>query len=300
MASIIVVGSLNEDLVVRVKRWPESGETVFGERLDRAAGGKGGNQAAAAARLGAEVAMVGRVGDDMAGQSLRAGLAELGVDVTRVVAVPDRQTGAAVVGLDAEGGNRIVVLAGANAALEPHALNGIDWHAARVLLLQLEIPIATVTAAAHAAQAAGVLVVLDPAPAMDLPHELLGAVDILTPNATEAAAMSGRDVLDQRTARLAASRIEALGPRAVIITLGSAGAVLADGNYVSHLAAPSVTAVDTTGAGDVFNGALAVALAEGQPLASAIIFANRAAAFSTTGPGVRASLPDRASLRSMS
>jgi ribokinase len=300
MAAIVVVGSLNEDLVVRVDRWPEAGETVFGDRLDYSPGGKGANQAAAAARLGGDVAMVGRVGDDRAGRRLRDGLADLGVDVGRVVAVADRQTGAAVVGLDATGGNRIVVLAGANASVEPAALDGIEWPSVRVLLLQLEIPLPTVIAAAHAAHAAGALVVLDPAPAMALPDELLAIVDILTPNATEAAALSGREVVDVRTARLAASRIASLGPRAVIVTLGAAGAVLADGNYVSHLPAPQVTAIDTTGAGDAFNGALAVALAEGQPLASAIIFANRAAAFSTTGRGVRTSLPDRAALRTLS
>ncbi len=299
MASIMVVGSLNEDLVVRVDRWPDAGETIFGERLDRAPGGKGANQAAAAARLGGDVAMVGRVGDDAAGHDLRAGLAALGVDVTRVLSVPDQPSGTAVVGLDATGSNRIVVLAGANASVEPAALDGITWPGVRVLLLQLEIPLATVIAAAQAAHAAGALVVLDPAPAMELPDELLGLVDVLTPNATEAAALSEREVVDVRTARLAASRIEARGPRAVIVTLGADGAVLADGNYVSHLPAPSVIVVDTTGAGDAFNGALAVALSEGQPLASAIIFANRAAALSTTGQGARASLPDRAALRSL-
>ena len=299
MAEIVVIGSLNEDLVVRVARWPEAGETVFGERLDRSAGGKGANQATAAARLGGEVAMVGLVGDDAPGRRLLDGLRAIRVDVTNVGVAAGVPTGAALVGLDASGGNRIVVLPGANACLEPAALDGLDWRGVRVLLLQLEIPLGTVTAAASAAHAAGVRVVLDPAPAMSLPDALLETVDILTPNALEASALAGRAAVDVRTARLVASQLEARGPRAVIVTLGASGAVLADGNYVSHLLAPTVETVDTTGAGDAFNGALAVALAEGQPLASAVIFANRVAALSTTRPGAQAAMPDRATVGSL-
>lgn len=299
MAEIVVIGSLNEDLVVRVARWPEAGETVFGERLDRSAGGKGANQATAAARLGGEVAMVGLVGDDAPGRRLLDGLRAIRVDVTNIGLAAGVPTGAALVGLDASGGNRIVVLPGANACLEPVALDGLDWRGVRVLLLQLEIPLATVTAAASAAHAAGVRVVLDPAPAMSLPDALLESVDILTPNALEASALAGRTAVDVRTARLVASQLEARGPRAVIVTLGASGAVLADGNYVTHLPAPTVETVDTTGAGDAFNGALAVALAEGQPLASAVIFANRVAALSTTRPGAQAAMPDRATVGSL-
>jgi len=299
MAAIVVVGSLNEDLTVSVSRWPEAGETVFGERLERSAGGKGANQAAAAARLGGEVAMVGRVGDDAAGLRLRDGLSRLGVDVANVEVVPGTPTGMALVGVEASGDNRIVVITGANACLDPVALDGLDWRDVRVLLLQLEVPLSTVIAAAKTAHAAGALVVLDPAPAASLPDELLELVDILTPNATEAAALAGREVVDVVTARLVANRLEARGPRAVVVTLGASGAVLADGNYVTHLPAPTVAVVDTTGAGDAFNGALAVGLAEGQPLASAVIFANRVAALSTTRPGAQASLPDRTAVGSL-
>jgi ribokinase len=299
MAEIVVIGSLNEDLVVRVARWPEAGETVFGERLDRSAGGKGANQATAAARLGGEVAMVGLVGDDAPGRRLLDGLRAIRVDVTSVGVAAGVPTGTALVGLDASGGNRIVVLPGANACLEPGALVGLDWSGVRVLLLQLEIPLGTVTAAASAAHAAGVRVVLDPAPAMSLPDALLESVDILTPNALEASALAGRAAVDVHTARLVASQLEARGPRAVIVTLGASGAILADGNYVTHLPAPTVETVDTTGAGDAFNGALAVALAEGQPLASAVIFANRVAAMSTTRPGAQAAMPDRATVGSL-
>lgn len=296
MAAILVVGSLNEDLVVRARRWPEAGETVFGEGLERSVGGKGANQAAAAARLGGTVALVGRVGDDAAGRRACATLAALGVDVTNVAVDPREATGTAVVGVEETGTNRIVVIAGANGCLGPEALAGLDWGQVRVLLLQLEVPVAAVTAAARAAHAAGARVVLDPSPAIALPDELLAAVDILTPNALEAATLAHRAVRDVPTARLAASALAARGGHAVIVTLGAAGAVLADGNYLAHLPAPVVAAVDTTGAGDAFNGALAAGLAEGQPLASAALFANRVAALATTRPGAQAALPDRSAV----
>jgi ribokinase len=292
MGTIVVVGSLNEDLVVRASRWPEAGETVFGEGLDRSIGGKGANQAAAAARLGGSVAFVGRVGDDTAGRRACAGLAAQGVETAHVAIDPREPTGTAVVGLDATGMNRIVVIAGANGHLEPEALRGLEWAGVQVLLLQLEVPLATVTAAALAAHAAGTQVVLDPSPVSVLSDELLASVDILTPNALEAATLGGRAVRDISTARLVASTLAARGPR-VIVTLGAEGAVLADGNYVRHLQAPTVATVDTTGAGDAYNGALAVALAEGQPLGSAALFACRAAALATTRTGAQAALPDR-------
>lgn len=299
MRAIVVIGSLNEDMTVHAARWPDAGETVHAERLDWSAGGKGANQAAAAARLGGEVTMVGHVGDDAPGRRLRAELSDLGVDVTNVASVTGVPTGLAIVGLDDSGENRIVVIAGANACLDRATLEGLDWEGVRVLLVQLEIPVPTVLAAAHAAHAAGAMVILDPAPALTVPDELLELVDVLTPNAQEATALAGRPVADVRTARLVASELGARGPRAVVITLGAAGAVLAEGNYVTHVPAPKVAAVETAGAGDAFNGALAVALAEGQPLASAVIFANRVAAISTTRPGTQASLPDRAAMASV-
>ena len=293
MAEIVVVGSLNQDLVVAVDRWPDSGETLTGLSLSRFAGGKGGNQAAAAAALGGNVGLVGTVGDDEAGRWLRSSLSERGVDVSRVRTVKGLPTGTAVVGVEGSGANRIVVIPGANAALGPADVEGWDWTGTRVLLLQLEVPMDVVIAAARAGRASGATVILDPAPARPLPDELWQHVDILVPNRHEAELLSGISVTDATAARLAAARLARRGLRAVVLKLDAEGAVLVEGSYVAHVAGVVVHAIDSTAAGDAFAGALAVALAEGRPLASGVVYANRAAAISVTRPGAQASLPSR-------
>lgn len=293
MADIVVVGSLNQDLVVTVDRWPDSGETLTGLSLSRFAGGKGGNQAAAAAALGGNVGLVGTVGDDEAGRWLRSSLSERGVDVSRVRTVHGLPTGTAVVGVERSGANRIVVIPGANAALRPADVEGWDWTGTRVLLLQLEVPMDVVIAAARAGRASGATVILDPAPARPLPDELWQHVDILVPNRHEAELLTGISVTDATTARLAAARLARRGLRAVVLKLDAEGALLVEGSYVAHVAGIVVHAIDSTAAGDAFAGALAVALAEGRPLASGVVYANRAAAISVTRPGAQASLPSR-------
>ena len=293
MASIVVVGSLNLDEIVAVDSWPEAGATVLGRLLGRYPGGKGANQAVAAAALGGDVAMVGRVGSDDAGRELVSALSRHGVDVRHVVTDQGTPTGEAFVTVAAGGDNRIIVLANANGRLRPADLVGVQWSTIRAVLLQLEVPMDVTIAAARAGRAAGATVVLDPAPACELPEELWGAVDVLIPNVSEAGFLSGLKVVDERSARLAAARLSGRGPHAVIVKLGPHGALLVEGNYVAHMPGVPVRAVDTTGAGDVFAGAIAVALAEGQPLGSAVQFANRAAAISTTKVGAQSSLPTR-------
>ncbi|MEA2278801.1 MAG: ribokinase [Solirubrobacteraceae bacterium] len=282
---VAVVGSINLDLVVRVERHPAPGETVVGGDRSELPGGKGANQAVAAARLGAEVALVGRVGADEPGRRLRDGLAGEGVDVAHVREDADAPTGMAFIAVDPAGENTIVVSPGANARVD-----GGDVDAARellagaaVTLVQHEISPAAVAAAIAAA---GGTVVLNPAPARALGP---GMVDVLVPNRGELAALSGRD--DGDPVQLARGLHAA---RAVVVTLGADGALVVEGDRVERIAAPSVTAVDTTGAGDAFCGALAQALADGAALVEAARWAALAAAESVTRPGAQGGLPRRA------
>jgi len=288
--SVTVVGSLNEDVLVTVDRLPGRGETVIGSSARTAPGGKGANQAAAAGRLGAGVAMVGRVGADPAGDRQRAALADLGVDVALVQPTPDELTGTATIPVEASGGeNLIVVVPGANAALTPADVDVAAVHDADVVLLQLENPLATVRAAASAASGT---VVLNPAPAQPLPAELLAMVDVLVPNEHELLRLTGSEDGDRTPAELAGLG-RRLGTGSVVVTLGARGALVAPAVGTAVLQAPpSVEPVDTTGAGDCFCGALAQALARGDELAAAVRYAVAAAAASTTGAGARGALPD--------
>jgi len=301
-SKILVVGSLNMDLVAFAPRIPVAGETLTGHTFLSVPGGKGANQAYAAARLGARVAILGRVGADDLGRQLRENLASSGCDVNGVLVTKDCTTGIALIFVADSGQNSIVIVAGANGKLSPEdvaeAANRFDG--AAYVLLQLESPLATVVAAARAARRAGARVILDPAPAPSsaLPAELLANVDILTPNETEAAILAGVSPrrLNPQEAFDVAWRLRATGPPAVIVKLGEQGVALvtADGSQV--LPAPKVNAVDTTAAGDVFNAALAVALSEGAEIASACQFANRAAALSVTRRGAQSAAPSRAEL----
>jgi ribokinase len=291
-----VVGSLNADLVVRAARAPERGETVPGIGFHRHPGGKGGNQACAAARLAAgqvHVAMIGRVGGDSDGQWLRRSLEDDGVDVTAVAVDQGLPTGLAAITVEGSGDNRIVVVPGANQALTPGALSRHHdtLAAADVLLLQLEIPMPTVQTAIRMGREKRATIILDPAPARPLPDGLLALVDYLTPNESELAALAGPgDVL------AAAGRLLARGVRQVVVKLGERGALLVGPDGAQEIAPFPVTAVDTTAAGDAWNAAFGVALALGRQPAVAARFANAAGALAVTRPGAQPSLPRRASV----
>jgi ribokinase len=287
--SVTVVGSLNEDVLVRVGRLPGRGETVIGEGTTLAPGGKGANQAAAAGRLAPGVHMIGRVGDDPAGDRQLAALADSRVNVSRVHRTPGVPTGSATIPVEeGSGENLIVVVPGANDALTPEDVDVEPVHRAEVLLLQLEVPMETVAAAAAAATGT---VVLTPAPPQPLPDGLLARVDVLVPNEHELVQLSGAEPQERTPAQLAALA-RGLGVRAVVVTLGARGALVVPADGAALLQAPpSVAAVDTTGAGDCFTGALAQGLAGGSDLAGAVRYAVAAAALSTTGAGARGALP---------
>jgi ribokinase len=292
--SVTVVGSLNEDVLVRVPRLPGRGETVVGRQTVLAPGGKGANQAAAAGRLGGAVAMVGRVGDDPAADRQLTALADAGVDVTAVVRTAGVPTGSATIPVeDASGENLIVVVPGANAELRPADVDVAAVREARVVLLQLEVPLETVQAAAAVATGT---VVLTPAPPQPLPDGLLARVDVLVPNEHELLQLAGARPGDRTPGELA-QLARGLTGGTVVVTLGGRGALLVREGGPALLQPPlPVRPVDTTGAGDAFCGALAVALAAGASAAEAVATAATAAALSTAGAGARGALPDAAAL----
>jgi ribokinase len=295
-AAITVVGSLNMDFVVQVERLPRPGETLLGGRFAMQPGGKGANQACAAARLGGRARMVGRVGDDGLGAELRRGLESDGVDTRGVRMSAGTPSGVALIFVEASGQNQIVVASGANQTLTradvDEALAGASDG---FLLLQLESPLETIEHAAALGARHGLGVVLDPAPARALPDTLLANVSCLTPNESEAMALLGQpeSAVSLADAPGVARALRERGPRAVILKLGAQGAYADDGSGGRHFPAPRVDAVDATAAGDTFNGAFAVALAEGRPFADAVAFANAAAALSVTRHGAQASIPSR-------
>jgi len=299
-ASVVVVGSSNADLIVRVPALPGPGETVLGGRFARAAGGKGANQAVAAARAGAAVSFVACLGDDDLGRRAREGFEAEGIDASAVAIEPSQPTGVAFIFVDAKGENSIAVASGANSALSPAHLEAAreTIESAAVLLLQLETPLETVAAAARMAADAGVRVVLDPAPACRLPDSLLARVSILTPNATEAAQLTGLEVADRRGAERAAAWLRERGVETVCVTLGRGGVVMAGPDGSFEVDAHGVEAVDATGAGDVFSGCMAAALAAGRPLVDALAFANAGAACSVTVEGAQPSAPKRPDVES--
>ncbi len=290
-AAVVVVGSVNADLVVSVAQLPRAGETVAGGTFARHGGGKGANQAVAAARAGARVAIVGAVGADDLGEEALRELAAEGIDVSAVARLDDVATGVAAIVVDHAGENQIAVASGANAQLTAdavtQALVGLLAAPSGVVLLGHEVPEAAVVAGARAAHAAGWHVVLNPAPARPLPDALGNA--LLTPNADEARALAGDVDEVEAAARALAARTGA----PVLVTLGADGALLLRGETAERLPVPGVDVVDTTGAGDTVNGALAAELAAGRPLRDAVRFALTAAALSTRAPGARAGMPRR-------
>lgn len=295
MIDIVVVGSINMDLVVYIDHRPRAGETVKGRTFRMIPGGKGANQAVAAARLGAKVAMVGCVGKDMLGDSLLKGLEESGVDISLVQQKGETSTGVAFITVDTTAENSIIIVPGANGLCTPKDIEVASQviSQTKILMLQLEIPLETVEYAARVAKEKGRMVILDPAPAQSLPSSLLNSVDILTPNETEAEVLTGRKVMDIKTARLAAADLLGMGVKTVLLKLGSKGVLWAEGNLMEHYEAFQVEAVDTTAAGDAFNAGLAVGLAHAEPLNEAIKLGMAAGALATTRFGAQTSLPRR-------
>ena len=294
MPRVLVVGSANVDFTVQVGRLPRPGETVSGGTLLVNYGGKGANQAVAARRLGAEVRLIASVGDDASGRAIREVLAAEGIGVDGVISSAAAATGTALIVVDAEGRNQIAVAPGANRTLGvaqvSARLEDFDW--AEVVVGQLETPLATVAFALEAARRRA-LTILNPAPPPDAPLEFLNLVDYLTPNEGEAERLSGVPVQNRTDAAQAAERLRGRGAGVVVVTLGEEGALAHGPGGLHHAPAFPVTAVDTTAAGDAFNGALAVALAEGRGLAEALRFANATAALACTRRGAQPSLPTR-------
>ncbi len=293
--NIVVVGSLNMDLVVRMPQIPRPGETLLGGVFKTFPGGKGANQAVAAARLGAHVTMIGCIGDDGFGKEMRVALESEGIDTTHVLVHPEAATGVALIQVDAQGQNSIAVASGANFRLSgsdvDKAMQAIGKFDA--LVMPLETQLETVYTAVKIASVRGAIVILNPAPAQVLPREILELVDVLIPNEHELALMTGVPVHSVVDVSLAVPKLLQLGAKKVIVTMGGHGAVLFEDGHEALIPACRVQAVDTTAAGDCFVGALAVALCEGRSLLPAAEFASAAAALSVTREGAQPSLPHR-------
>jgi ribokinase len=300
-ARIVVIGSCNTDMVVQLPRLPAPGETVLGGTFLTAQGGKGANQAVAAARAGGTVAFIGRVGDDAFGREARNALQKEGIDVSHLIIDPTAPTGVALITVDARGENAIAVAPGANAMVTPDDVERArDLIAgADILVAQLEVPVETVGAAAAVAAGAGVRTLLNPAPASPLDDGLLRNVAILTPNEKEAALISGMPVNDDNGIIAAAEAMRKRGVQRVILTLGKRGIYFNDGILHVWMPAFHVRAVDTTAAGDVFTGAFAVALGEHQLPIDAARFACAASAISVTRPGAQPSAPYRTEIEAL-
>lgn len=292
---LVVLGSINADHILNIEQFPHPGETVIGKLYKVAFGGKGANQAVAAGRSGAEIAFIACVGADDIGERVRRQLASDRIDTQPIEAIADSTTGVALIFVNAEGENVIGINAGANAAVTPDYLaryrqKVID---ADALLMQLESPLETVIAAARLAKQHQTQVILNPAPARELPDELLGMIDMITPNETEAHRLTGIAVDSDADAARAAQALHDKGIATVIITLGSRGVWLSENGNGKRVPGFNVQAVDTIAAGDTFNGALVTALLEGKIMADAVRFAHAAAAIAVTRPGAQPSVPWR-------
>ncbi|WP_309266788.1 ribokinase [Aeromonas salmonicida] len=295
MNRLVVLGSVNADHVLRVPHFPRPGETLTGHSYQVVPGGKGANQAVAAARLGAPVSFIARIGDDAIGQQMRQGFEQDGIDVSAVELDETLPTGIAIIYVSDEGENSIGISAEANGALSPamvkrHEAMIADAH---TLLLQLEVPLESVFEAAKLARSHGTRVVLNPAPARPLPAELLVLVDLITPNQTEAELLTGVKVSDEASAAQAAARFHQMGISDVMITLGSQGVYCSNARQQQLIPGFRVEAVDTTAAGDTFNGALLAAELAGADFNAAVRFAHGAAALSVTKFGAQSSIPSK-------
>jgi ribokinase len=293
--AIVVIGSTNTDMVIKTTKLPKPGETILGGDFFMNPGGKGANQAVAAARLNGNVTLVAKTGEDVFGRQAKSLFQAENLNTDYLFSDPDAPSGIALITVDDHAENCIVVAPGANAQL---SVEDIDLATAAILnaeivLMQLEIPLETVIYAAGIASRAGKKVILNPAPAQKLPAELLKMLFMITPNETEAELLTGVQVIDLKSAEKAAGILLSQGVEVVVLTLGSKGALLVTGDTCELIPGYQVEAVDTTAAGDCFNGALVVALAEGAGLTKAIAFANKAASISVTRMGAQASAPYR-------
>jgi len=292
---VLVVGSSNTDMIIKVERLPQPGETLLGGDFSTVSGGKGANQAVGAALAGGAVTFIARIGSDMFGDMALEGFRANRINTEFIVRDRTNPSGVALIFVAASGQNSIAVAPGANSKLSPadvRKARGL-FRNASVVLLQLETPLKTAQAAAELAHAAGVRVILNPAPAQALPASLLDGLFLLTPNETETLLLTGINVENERTAAQAADKLLGQGIENAIITMGARGAFVAGKGIRRFLPGYKVSAVDATGAGDVFNGALAVSIAEGKPLLEAAAFANAAAAISVTRLGAQTSAPSR-------
>ncbi|CAI1708961.1 ribokinase [Serratia plymuthica] len=292
---LVVLGSINADHILNIEQFPRPGETVIGKQYKVAFGGKGANQAVAAGRSGADIAFIACVGADDIGERIRLQLATDHIDTQPIEAIADNTTGVALIFVNAEGENVIGIDAGANAAVTPDYLARYQQRVieADALLMQLESPLETVMAAARLAKQHQTQVILNPAPARELPDELLALVDMITPNETEAQRLTGIAIANDDDAARAAKALHDKGIGTVIITLGSRGVWLSENGNGKLVPGFKVKAVDTIAAGDTFNGALVTALLEGKTMANAVRFAHAAAAIAVTRPGAQPSVPWR-------
>ncbi|CAM3790165.1 ribokinase [Rouxiella silvae] len=292
---LVVLGSINADHVLNIRQFPQPGETVMGSHYNVAFGGKGANQAVAAGRSGADISFIACVGSDDIGERVRKQLASDNIDTRPVEAIADTTTGVALIFVNADAENVIGIDAGANKALTPEYLARYQQQIidASALLMQLESPLESVIAAARIAHDNGTQVILNPAPACELPDELLSLVDMITPNETEAEKLTGVKVITADDAACAAKVLHAKGIATVIITLGSKGVWLSQQGEGKSVPGFSVKAVDTIAAGDTFNGALVTALLEGKPMDQSVRFAHAAAAIAVTRAGAQSSVPWR-------
>lgn len=294
-AKLVVLGSINADHILNINQFPQPGETVIGQQYKVAFGGKGANQAVAAGRSGADIAFIACVGADDIGERIRQQLATDRIDTQPIEAIADSTTGVALIFVNAEGENVIGIDAGANAAVTPDYLNRYRQRVidADALLMQLESPLETVIAAAKLAKQHQTQVILNPAPACELPDELLAMIDMITPNETEAQRLTGIAVNNDADAERAANILHDKGIGCVIITLGSRGVWLSENGKGKLVPGFKVKALDTIAAGDTFNGALVTALLEGKVMSDAVRFAHAAAAIAVTRPGAQPSVPWR-------